>query len=269
MSTRKPSRTTKAFDKYAYYKRAVQSPETDVELMRDIYRSIWRTSPLVLREDFCGTFSICCEWVKQGPKYRAHGVELDNEPIRYGMNNYLTELSKSQQARVRIHQKNVLDPDGPRADVICALNFSYYIFKDRDLLKWYFKNCLSRLSEKGIFVTDAFGGGACQEANEEKSKLRGFTYYWDQESFDPVSNHAVFHIHFKREGEAKRKNVFSYDWRMWSIPEIQEIMIEAGFSKTHVYWEGSTPKGEGNGKFRPVKTGEECLAWIAYVGGEK
>ena len=65
------------------------------------------------------------------------------------------------------------------------------------------------------------------------------------------------------------KNVFSYDWRMWTLPELKEIMLEAGFSDVLIYWEGTNRQGGGNGKFTPVKKGESCLSWIAYVVGVK
>ncbi len=257
------------FDKYAIYKRAVQSPDNDVEFLRDTYRELKGRLPLTLREDFCGTFSICCEWIKLGAKFRAHGVDLDYEPIHYGLGNNLPKLSPAQRARFEVHQENVLSPGLPHADVICAMNFSYFIFKERAMLRAYFENCLTTLHPGGILVADCFGGSLCQESNEEKTKMRGFIYYWDQESFDPVSNHAVFHIHFKLDGRKKVENVFSYDWRMWSIPEIRELMLDAGFRKTHVYWEGTTRSGDGNGVFKPVEKGEECQAWIAYIVGEK
>ena len=56
---------------------------------------------------------------------------------------------------------------------------------------------------------------------------------------------------------------------MWSIPELREMMLEVGFRKTYVYWEGTTRSGEGNGNFTRAEIGEECQAWIAYVVGEK
>lgn len=260
----------KPFDKYATYRRAVQSAEGDVEFFRDTYKDIRGKLPSTLREDFCGTFAICNEWVKMGPRYRAVGIDLDYEPIQYGLTNYVPTLTSDQQSRVQIQQENVLNPGLPHADVICAMNFSHFIFKQRAMMRSYFHNCYNTLNDGGIFVTDAFGGSLCQEANEDETKHRGFIYYWDQESFDPVTHHAVFHIHFKMKGEkAKRKKVFTYDWRMWTLPEIRELMIEVGFKKTHVYWEGTTSSGAGDGIFKPVEAGEECKAWIAYVIGEK
>jgi len=107
------------------------------------------------------------------------------------------------------------------------------------------------------------------EPNEEETEHKGFSYFWDQDSFDPVTNFAEFYIHFKRKGEKKRKKVFSYQWRMWTIPEIRECMEEVGFQKTHVYWEGSDEDGDGNGEFKRVEQGEDCDSWVAYVVAEK
>jgi hypothetical protein len=258
-----------SFDKYLYYKNAVQSPETDVEFLRDTYKELRGKEPSVLREDFCGTFAICCEWVKLSSKARAFGIDLDQEPILYGLANYLTKLSPNQRERVKVLQENVLNPGLPKADVIAALNFSYFVFKERSMMKSYFHNCLGTLNPGGIFVADVFGGSQCQEANEEETAHKDFTYYWDQENFDPVTNEAMFHIHFKPKGKKKIEKVFTYDWRMWSIPELREMMRETGFRKTYVYWEGTTRAGTGDGVFKRAEKGEECEAWIAYVVGEK
>lgn len=261
--------TPKDFDKYKYYLDSVQSPDTDVEFIRGVYKELRKRDPNSLREDFCGTFMISCEWVKLNPKFVAYGVDLDSEPINYGLANYLTLLNPSQQDRVKIKQANVLDPDLQKVDVIAAMNFSHYIFKTREGLKAYFKNCFATLKGDGILLVDCFGGSRCYEANEEVTDHKKFKYYWDQASFDPVSNEAQFYIHFKPKGGKKIKKVFSYDWRMWSIPELREIMHEAGFKKTHVYWEGTTRSGGGDGNFTLADKGEECEAWIAYVVGEK
>jgi hypothetical protein len=268
-TTGKTTNKTAEFDKYSFYRRAVQAPDSDVIFLRDTYKELRGKAPVRLREDFCGTFSICCEWAKLNNRHQAYGVDLDPEPIQYGRENYLPKLSPAQRSRIEISQENVLSPGLPKADIIAAMNFSHFIFKERRMMKAYFKNCHATLNSNGILVTDIFGGSQCQEANEEATDRGSFIYYWDQTCFDPVSNHALFHIHFKPKGQKKIKNVFTYDWRMWTIPELREIMHEAGFRRTHVYWEGTTSSGEGDGCFTRTEKGEECMAWIAYVVGEK
>jgi hypothetical protein len=136
------------------------------------------------------------------------------------------------------------------------------------MLRLYFANVCKSLNKDGILIADCFGGKQCQAPIEDSNKLNGFTYYWDQTDFDPVTNEALFHIHF-RVGGKKIERVFTYDWRMWTIPELREIMLEAGFKKTHVYWEGTAKDGTGNGVFTRTEKGESCDSWIAYVVAEK
>lgn len=262
------------FDKYYYYRKSVQGPEDDVIFLRDTYREITGRPPVTMCEDFCGTFSISCEWLKLDPSFKAIGVDVDPEPINYGRQHYLSQLTKDQQDRIQIIEKSVLDEDLPQVDMISAMNFSYFLFKKRQRLKAYFTSVYNRLNTGGVFLVDCFGGTECQQSTEEETEHQdeGFTYFWDQDNFDPLTNQARFYIHFKRKGEKKREQVFIYDWRVWSIVEIREVMAEVGFSKTHIYWEGTDEDGEGDGNFTRVKDGEhgeECEAWIAYIVAEK
>ena len=56
---------------------------------------------------------------------------------------------------------------------------------------------------------------------------------------------------------------------MWGIAEIRDVLDDAGFSKTYVYWEGTDSDGEGNGEFTLTEEGEECESWVAYIVGAK
>ena len=49
-----PQETNKP-DKYLLYQNSVQNPAYEVNFMRRVYRKIRGRSPLLLREDFCGT----------------------------------------------------------------------------------------------------------------------------------------------------------------------------------------------------------------------
>jgi len=259
----------KTFDKYALYMHSVQSADGDVVFFRKVYRELRGKDPITLREDFCGTFALCCEWAKLNKKHKAVGLDLDPEPLQYGRDHVLTELSPMQAKRVQVYEMNVLESGAPKADITVALNFSYFLFKTRILLREYFRQSFKNLKPGGIFMVDVFGGSACGHENEEKTNQGKFTYFWHQHGFDPVTARAKFSIHFQMRGERKVEDVFTYDWRMWTIPEIREVMLEAGFKRTHVYWEGTNKKGGGNGVFTRTEKGEECEAWIAYIVGER
>lgn len=261
---------SRPFDKYYYYTKSVQSPDADVEFLRDTYRELNGRLPVSLREDFCGTFANSCAWVKLNKEFVACGVDLDPEPIEYGRKHHLTSLTEEQQQRVKILESNVLDEALPVSDVIAAMNFSYFIFKTRKQMKQYFQNAYRTLNDGGVFILDCFGGSQCYEALEEETDYGDFSYFWDLDAFDPVTNHVKYYIHFKLKGEReKREKCFTYDWRMWSIPELRELLEEVGFKSTHVYWEGTTEDGEGDGCFQRTERGEECEAWIAYIAGHK
>lgn len=255
------------FDKYQLYLDAVQAPENDVRFYRETYKSLRGRYPRTFREDFCGTFAISCEWVRSAEDAEAYGVDLDLEPLDWGKKNQLPDLTQQQRERLHILNQNVLNPKLVQADVIGAANFSYFIFKTKDSLIEYFANARRTLNPDGLFIVDCFGGSACQEPNEEETELDDFTYYWDQDTFDPITHYAQFYIHFKMKNGPKLEQVFSYDWRMWTIPEIREAMLDAGFSRSLVYWEGTDSEGDGNGEFTQTEVGEPCATWLAYIVG--
>ena len=256
------------FDKYELYRKAVQSAENDVEFIQNTFKELKGRDPKVFREDFCGTFALSTEWIKLNSKHEAIGIDLDPEPMAYGRQNYLSKLKPEQQKRMKLIEGNVLGENLPKSDIVAAMNFSYFCFKQREVMKSYFSNVYASLNKDGMFLVDLFGGSQCYEAIEDTIKHDGFSYYWDQTNFDPVTNNAVFHIHF-RVGGKKIEQVFTYDWRLWSIPELRDIMSEVGFKKIHVYWEGTAKDGSGDGNFTRVDHGESCQSWIAYVVGEK
>ncbi len=219
------------------------------------------------REDFCGTFWLCSEWVKTHKDRTAVGVDISSGPTKYGIAQHYSKLSDDQKARVKIHNQDVRKVSKERFDFICALNFSYFIFKTRDSLRQYFKAARDSLGKDGVFLVDHFGGPANMNPQEEAREChtpdkRKFRYYWEQETFNPISNEAKFHIHFLTPDRVRVNRAFSYDWRMWSVVEVRELMLEAGFSEVKVYWEYN---GED---FRPSEKGEDdCDVWICYIVG--
>ncbi|HYX33007.1 MAG: class I SAM-dependent methyltransferase [Pseudobdellovibrionaceae bacterium] len=258
-----------AFDKYLYYERSVQSPDVDAAFLDRVYREIRGQEAKVLGEDFCAAFALCCEWAKLNPEKISYGIDLDPEPLEYGRSHYLNKLTPEEQKRVHTLQTDVMNPELPRADIIAPLNFSFFGFKQRTELKRYFQAAYNRLNDQGLLIMDCFGGQACMEPNEHETEYDDFSYYWDQDTFDPLTNEAMFYIHYRPKGQKKIKNVFTYDWRLWSLPELRELLEEIGFKKVHYYWEGTDDEGEGDGNFNKIEKGEICDSWVAYIVGEK
>ncbi len=251
-------------DKHYLYESSVQNSEFEVEFMAENYEKIRGRKPQILREDFCGTGMVCCDWVKEGSDRKAIGIDLDGEAIQYGKEKHLSKLNPEQQDRVLYVKDDVLNSGEHKADIVAAFNFSYMIFKKREKMVDYFKTVRNSLRDGGIFYIDLLGGPDCQTLVEEETEYDDFSYFWDCDKFNPITNEALFHIHFDYKGQ-KHQKVFTYDWRLWSVPELREIMEEAGFSKSMVYWEGDDDDGGGDGNFAPTEETENCESWIVYI----
>ena len=253
-------------DKYDLYQRSVQEPSAEVEFFEEAYQAACGRAPKILHEDFCGTFAVSCEWAKKRGR-KAICVDIDPEPLAWGRENNLAKLSTTAQNRVDIHEADVRIVLDEKADVLCAQNFSYWIFKTREELRGYFEIALQNLKSDGIFVLDLMGGGECfEERRKDKRSLDGFHYLWEMKKFDPVSHEATHLIHFGFKDGSKLKRAFTYSWRFWSIPEIRELLAEAGFSCSTVYWEGLDEEtGEGDGEWKPCAEGTCDPSWIAYI----
>jgi len=253
------------FDKYFYYKKAVQNPPDDIAFFKKIFRSAYKKTPFLFREDFCGTFYLAYHWVKAGPQNKAIAIDVDKKPIEYGIKHHISRLKPSQKERLLVLNKNILTPRLPSADIISVSNFSYFTLKTRKEMLKYFKNARKSLKKEGLFILDLVGGPDCEKLTEEETEYKDFSYFWDQDYFDPIQRIGHFYIHFKRKGERKQLKQFSYFWRLWTIPELKELLESAGFSDISVYWEQSDKKGDGTGVFKKSQIGEACDCWIAYL----
>ncbi len=268
--TGKKRYTAEGADRHELYELAVQSPEADVEFLVGAYRSIRKKLPHFLREDFCGTALLCSEWVKQGPKYIAHGYDLDPDPVEWGKKRNLEPLGAAAD-RVTVFLEDCRKPSKHLPDIRVAQNFSYSLFKTRAELMDYFRKAHKTLADDGIFVMDMYGGPeSTDEMEEEREVDEGFTYIWDQHQFFPGTGEFQCKIHFKFEDGTELRNAFEYDWRVWYMPELKDMLLEAGFSKVTSYFEGDDEDSdEGDGDFQPDERGDNCAAWIAYLVSEK
>ncbi len=260
--------TARTADKYDLYEQSVQDPVAEVKFVRRVYKKMFGKSPTRLREDFCGTGAIACQWVKGSPKNRSVGLDLDPVPLKWGRKNNLRRLGEAAE-RVDLVRGDVLVPRDDKMHIICANNFSYFTFKKRKLLARYFEAVRSALASDGFLYLDIYGGPESQVPQLEEWVHDDFTYVWDQDDFDPVTGDYRCFIHFNFKDGTKMKKAFRYDWRLWNLTEVKDLLKETGFSKVTTYWEGTDKDGDGNGVFRPVKRGDDAAAWVAYLVAKK
>lgn len=258
-------------DRHMLYQRAVQEPAAEVAFISAEFRRLRNRRALRLREDFCGTAAVCCAWVKSGRDRTAVGVDLSRPTLDWGIGHNLARLTPDQRGRVTLLERNVLKP-GPRgrgADVVMAGNFSWWVFTTRADLLRYFRGVRAALAVGGVFILDIYGGWESMKEQRDRrvigGKERGFTYIWDQAKFDPVTNRMTAHIHFRMRDGSRQRRSFTYEWRLWTIPEVRDALADAGFARTIVYWEGEDKDGEGDGNFTPAEHAEQCPAFISYI----
>ena len=254
-------------DRYQLYLDSVQSPDHETWFFQRVYRREFRRKPRVLREDFCGTAAVCCQWVNRHPERRAIGVDIDPQPLAWGRSHNLEKLSPAARERVELRVDDARRVAGPKADIVAAQNFSYYFFKTREDLLRYFRAAYRNLDRRGLLVLDALGGSeVLEEGHVETKRLRRFHYVWEQERFDPITHDCRFLIHFRFPDGSEMRRAFVYDWRLWTLPEIRELLEQAGFDRVDVYWEDTDQEtGGGNDSYRIRQHAESDPAWVAYV----
>lgn len=267
--SRKPTQAERA-DRHVLYQKSVQDTGFEFEFVDATFKRLRGRRARRLREDFCGTAAMCCEWVRQRRDNHAVGVDLDPDVLDWGREHNLAGLKPSEQRRVSLVEGDVLSVALEPAELLLAMNFSYQCFKDRAMLRRYFESVHRGLTDDGVFIMDAFGGYDAFREMTERTDHKKFTYIWDQHRYDPITGDMLCYIHFAFPDGSKLKRAFAYEWRLWTLPELQEILREAGFRRVTVYWQG-TEEGtnEGDGVFEPAEHGEADPAWICFVSAEK
>lgn len=266
-------------DLHDLYEASVQGVEADLDFAVRIFKNKRHRRPKDLREDFCGTAALACEWAQRSPTHRAWGVDWDQPTLDWGIAHHAAQLG-TKAGELNLICADVLKVKTPPMDLALALNFSYCVFKTRDLLRAYFKQVCRTLKRDGLFVMDLYGGTEAAGAKLEPRRveastaadgtpLPAFTYIWDQADYNVINHHVVNHIHFQIPRIGKIKQAFTYDWRLWTLPEVQELLLEAGFKSAEVYLHDWTRKGESDEVYRRRTHYENAQGWVAYVVGLK
>ncbi len=221
-------------DRHELYELCVQTPPVLVPQLISIHGG----TPRVLGEDFCGTAAISIEWIRRVDGGRAIAVDRDDETLARIPGTDAIEVVTGDVVR---------DTDATRhtADVIWAGNFSIGEWHTRANLLAYLDHARTRLEPGGLFACDIYGGESAyvtgsSDVEHPLPDGRIVVYTWEQRSADPVTGRVRNAIHFevrRRDGvvEQTLRDAFTYDWRLWSIPELREALAETGFATTAVY----------------------------------
>lgn len=274
-------------DLHHLYEASVQGVESDLDFATRVFKNKRGRRPVTLREDFCGTAALACEWVNRSPKHRAWGVDIDRATLDWGRKHNVAFLKKAAQPP-ELLCADVMTAQTPPTDLLFALNFSYCIFKTRDTLRAYLEKTRAALNSDGLLILDLYGGTEAIEAKLEPreiethtatdgTKIPAFEYIWDQAEYNVIDHHVVNHIHFKiplrqssgRARVEKIEKAFTYDWRLWTLPELQELVLEAGFRAVEVYLHDWNENGESDETYRRRTRYENALGWVAYIIGIK
>jgi SAM-dependent methyltransferase len=256
--------------KFYLYEQSVQSPNWQVEYLPQFHQWLTKKKPYSFREDFCGSGKISCEWVKQGAKYSATGLDLDTETLTYANSVNRAELRQIEQRRVQFLKQDVLKPTREKFDMIGAFNFSFFDFHERETLLKYAKAAYRSLEAKGTFFLELAGGpdfliSSCEAKTFSIPKYGKFKKVWEQHQYDPISQVIDYAIHFQLKDGTWLNDAFTYHWRIWSIREVRDILLEAGFRDTAVIWDPT----EHEDDFDLHENAEAKSFWVAYVVGVK
>jgi SAM-dependent methyltransferase len=255
-------------DRHLLYQWSVQVPEFEVRAMDRIFRKHRGRRALSMREDFCGTGLLSCEWVRRGKGRQALGLDLDRETLAWGREHNVAKLGKAA-ARVTLREADVRTVTDPPADVVCAYNFSWFMMHPLPSLVEYFRRVRASLGPDGMIFLDCYGGWEAQQQIAEPRLVETpegmFTYTWEQADYNPIDNIALCHIHFELAGGRKLNKAFTYEWRLYSPAEARDALLMAGFSDCVIYWDYSLdPEVD---LYRPGRRGQNQPGWLAYIVG--
>lgn len=248
-------------DRHALYQQAVNAPAACIDFLRATYHDARGRQARVLREDFCGTALLATMWAERSPEHRSVGVDLDPEALAWARRHNLA--ASPARERVELALADVLGDISHRADIVCALNFSYYLLTTRRKLVTYFKRVRRSLLPGGMLVLDSLGGTEALADFCEERDCGEFTYVWTQTGFNPLDHSSECTIGFVFPDGSRIDPAFAYRWRMWTMPEIRDCLAEAGFTRVRIFWEYVDDAGEA--EYVEILREQNQEIWLTYL----
>lgn len=276
-------------DTLTLYRWAVQDPETHATVLRLMYERLHPgRTPVLLREDFAGTSAEAVAWIALGRDRQALAVDLDAPTLDWARRRAEGLLGARAQA-LRFVTSDVMDcapPAVPPADIVSVLNFSILYLREPSVLQAYLAHARRCLAPQGLLVLNLFGGPGATRPHTDRHlvtpapRLPGevapppFEYQWEQRHHDPATGRLDCRIHFRiadpdRPGAIRElRDAFRYDWRLWTVAELQAALQAAGFATVQVWRHTHDPARGAQGVFLgavPAAALDGLESWTAYL----
>jgi len=241
-------------DRHLLYQASVQNPDFELDFIDDTFKKLRGRKPKTMREDFAGTAISSCRFVKRRKSNKAVAVDFDAEVLDWSRKHNISKLTEEEKQRIQLIEDDVLNVTTEKFEVLQAYNFSYWFFQERATMLAYFKRTREALVDDGLLFLD------------EKRKVDGFKYIWEQAEFNAITNELKCHIHFHFPDKSKIKKAFTYTWRVWGARELREILAEAGYSESMVYRQKFDPKtDEALDEYIATDEAEDYACWLGYI----
>ena len=261
-------------NRFDLYEAAVQSPEVQCRFFRALHGG----EPLVLADDFSGAGGLARGWLGLSERYASIATDRDELPLAHAYVRATERFGEGVFKRFGLQRASVVEAGG-HVDVAVALNFGVSELQRRAELVGYFRHSLFRLNNGGVMVVDTYGGPTAYDTGRYRVEASldgaGFVYEWEQRRGDPLTGRVECAMHFEVDGGTRVEDAFVYDWRLWSVPEVRDAMMEAGYRSTEVHLDYGVGSGEEDGPVLEAAAldGEPTVGiegdedYVAYVVG--
>jgi len=260
--------TTPSPSPLTLYDLCVQNAPAAVRFIDAARRNLRLPRAMSLREDFSGGGGLALAWVASHKSRTA--VAVDHNAAVLARLAHRPRLTPIAASVLRCHR---------RADVIAATNFPLGYFHTRAALLQYLTLTRKRLQPGGTFIADMYGGPSAFHTGTQRQTfhLVGATrkgtpvrYEFEQRAADALTGRVTNALHFTvgTGNKALRlRDAFTYDWRLWTIPELADACSESGFTHTEFHdFEGGALDDQARFHTRPLAHGEDLPTnWVVYL----
>jgi len=118
------------------------------------------------------------------------------------------------------------------------------------------------LNPGGVMVLEQYAGPeACMTGSDIIELDDDLIAIWEQESFNAVTHQGINYLHFRSADGQPVAKPFVYDFRIWSLPELSDLLYEAGFGQLQFFQMG----GEVTGNLEACSSAEIQDHWTVHI----